>query len=140
MEFLVIKLAIESIAGTCKFIGELFWHDAQRFILPIFYAIAVSIVSHTWWLGFTVLPMIGALCLGYKDFGKSDGFARGMWLFLIGLTAGLGPVLTHHLSWFVYVPFCIICGIWGATTRGLWNVIIAPISGALIVSMIWFIH
>ena len=137
---LIVKISIEVIGAICKLIGELAWHNAQRFIMPICYAIAVSIVSHTWYLGFLVLPMIGPLCLGYKDFGSSDGFGRGMWLFLIGLTAGLGPVLTHHLSWFVFVPFCVICGVWGATTRALWNVLIAPISGLLIVSMIWFIH
>ena len=140
MEFLVIKLAIEAIGAMCKLISELWWHNAQRFIMPVCYAISISIVSHTWWLGLTVLPMIGTLCLGYKDFGTSDGFNRGMWLFLIGITAGLGPVLTHHLSWFVFVPYCVICGIWGAITRGLWNVIIAPISGLLLMAMIWFIH
>ena len=137
---LLIKISVEIIGAVCKLIGELCFNIAQRFIMPSLYAIAVSIVGHCWWLGITTLPMIAAICMGYKDYGKSDGFARGMWLFLIGVAAGLGPCLTHHLSWFIYVPFCIICGIWGATTRGLWNVIIAPISGALIVSMIWFIH
>jgi hypothetical protein len=140
MQFLILKLSIEVIGAVCKLIGELWWHNSQRFIMPVCYGIAVSIVSHTWWLELTVLPMIGTISLGYKDFGTSDAFDRGMWLFLIGITAGLGPALTHHLSWFVLVPFCVICGVWGATTRGLWNVIIALVSGLLLMSLIWFIH
>ena len=137
---LIVKLSIEIIGAICKLVGELSQHNFQRFFMPVCYAIAVSIVGHCWWLGITTLPMIAAICLGYKDFGPSDGFGRGMWLFLIGVTAGLGPALTHHLSWWIFVPFCIVCGIWGATTRALWNVIIAPISGALLMAMIWFIH
>jgi len=102
--------------------------------------VAVSYDSHAWWLGLTTLPMIAPLCIGYKAYGPSDGFDRGMWLFLIAVAAGLGPAFFHHLSWFLYVPICILAGIWGATTRALWNVIIAPISGIIIVSFIWFIH
>ena len=137
---LIVKVSIEIIGAVCKLIGELCWHNAQRFIMPLCYAIAVSIVGHCWYLGLTVLPMIWPIDLGYKTYGPSDGFDRGMWLFMIGLAAGLGPALTHHLSWFIFVPFCIICGVWGATTRALWNVIIAPISGALLMVLIWFIH
>ena len=139
-EMAYLKISVIIIGMICKTLGEIVNHNFHRFILPVCYAIAVSIVGHCWWLGLLVLPMIGTLCLGYKDFGSSDGFGRGMWLFLIGITAGLGPALTHHLSWFVFVPYCVICGIWGATTRGLWNVIISPISGLLLMSMIWFIR
>ena len=137
---LIVKVSIEIIGAICKLWGELAWHNAQRFIMPLCYAIAVSIVGHCWYLGLTVLPMIWPIDLGYKTYGPSDGFDRGMWLFMIGLAAGLSPALTHHLSWFVFVPFCVICGVWGATTRALWNVLIAPISGLLLMSLIWFIH
>ncbi len=139
MSLLLIKLTIEGIAAVCKLVGELWWNFAQRFILPFFYAIAVSIVSGVWWLGFSVLPMIGTIVLGYK-FTSSDGFNRGLWLFLIVVMAGLGATLLHHESWFAYVPICILSGVWGATTRQLNNIIIAPISGMIIVSNIWFMH
>ena len=137
---LVIKLATEAIGAVCKLVGELWWHNAQRFIMPVFYSGAVSWDSHCWWLGLTTLPMIAPLCLGYKTFGPSDGFDRGMWLFLIAVSTGLGPTLTHHESWFAFVPICIVAGIWGATTRALLNIVIAPISGIIILSHIWFIH
>ncbi len=137
---ILIKLGIEIIGGICKLVGELWFHNAQRYIMPLLYSIAVSYDSHCWWLGLTTILMIAPLDLGYRTFGKCDAFNRGMWLFLIGVVAGLGPAITHHLSWFIYIPFCIICGIWGATTRALLNLIIAPISGILLMFPIWFIH
>jgi hypothetical protein len=84
--------------------------------------------------------MMGALILGYKDYGPSNGFDRGAWLFVITVLSGLGPLLFHHLSWVVFFPICIIAGVWGATTRNLNNKFIAPVSGLIIVSFIWFIH
>jgi uncharacterized membrane protein YhaH (DUF805 family) len=59
--------------------------------------------------------MIAPLCMGYKDYGKSDGFDRAVWLLLICLVEGLGGV-----------------------TRAWLNLIIAPISG-LIIGLIIFL-
>lgn len=136
----VIKLAVDLACAGLKNIGELFWHDAQRYILPIIYSLAVSVQSHCLWLGLTTLPMILPIDMGYKVYGSSDGFDRGMWLFMACVAAGLGPSLTGHLSWFAYVSICIFSGVWGATTRRFWNVLISPISGWIIGSFIWFIH
>ncbi len=135
-----IKIAIVLICAALKFVGEIYWHDAQRFILPIVLAIGVSYVTGCWWLGLTVLPMIGPLTLGYKTYGSIDPLARGLWLFVICIVAGLGSVITHHLSLFFYIPICILAGTWGATTRNLWNMIIAPISGIIIGSLILVVH
>jgi hypothetical protein len=139
-ELLIVKLTVLISCAGLKLLGELSWHNAQRFIMPLIIAVGVSIVCHVWWIGAVCLPMIAPLCMGYKDYGKSDGFDRGMWLFLICLTAGLGLTILHHLAWYFYIPYCLVGGIWGATTRGLWNVIIAPLSGALIGSMIFLLH
>lgn len=135
-----IKIGVFILSAVLKLIGELWWHNAQRFILPIALGIAVSITSQCWWLGFVILPMIGPLVLGYKDYGPSNGFDRGAWLFAICLVAGLGVTLLQHLPWFFFLPYCLVGGIWGATTRNLWNVIVAPISGFIIGSVIFFIH
>ena len=139
-----IKLAVVILCAICKLVGELWWHNAQRFIMPLILGIGISLVSHVWWLGLTVLPVIGVIVEGYGDkswfkhiFG--DASARGMWLFLICMVVGLGSVITHHLSLWFYIPWCLLGGIWGATTRVLNNKIIAPITGALIGSIIWFI-
>lgn len=142
------QLLIVAICAGCKLIGELWWHNAQRFIMPVVLGIAIAIVSHTWWLGLTVLPSIGIICLGYKDFGLGDAGDRGMWLFLIAVLIGLGPLLAYHtvdhvhihfLKWYFYVPYCLVAGIWGATTRNLNNLIIAPISGAWLGVIIFLI-
>lgn len=140
MTILTIKIAVEILCAVCKLIGELWWHNAQRFIMPVILGIGISIQTHLWWLGLTVLMAIGPICLGYKDFGPSDGFDRGMWLFLIIMSAGLGCLLTGHLAWYLYAPWCIVGGIWGATTRRLLNIVIAPITGLLIGALIWFVH
>lgn len=135
-----IKIAVIVLCAICKLVGELWQHNLQRFVMPIVLAVGISLVSHVWWLGLTCLPMIAPLLMGYKVYGPSDGFDRGMWLFLIALVAALGCAITHHVSWFIYVPYCVIAGAWGATTRKLWNVIIAPISGLLIGSIIFFVR
>ena len=137
---LTVQLIVLSSCAVCKLIGELCWHDAQRYIMPIIIGIGISIVTGVWWLGFCALPTIGPIDLGYKTFGSSDGFNRGMWLFLILAVLGLPFALLHHLSWWFYVPWCIVGGIWGATTRGLWNVLIAPITGLLIGLIIFFVR
>lgn len=134
------KIAVLLACMGCKLIGETVFNVAQRYIMPVVIAIAVSIIAHTWWVGAVCLPMIGPITLGYKDYGSSNGFARGCWLFVICLVAGLGCLLLHHLSLFYYIPWIIFAGVWGATTRNLPNFIIAPITGLIIGSFICFVH
>lgn len=138
-ELLIVKLTVLSLCAVLKLIGELWWHNAQRWILPAVLGIGVSVVSGIWWLGILVYPCCGVIDLGYKDYGPSDGFDRGCWLFMILVVSGLGCLIFHHLSWMFYIPWCILGGIWGATTRNLWNFIIAPITGIIIGSMILFV-
>lgn len=137
---LEIKLIVLVLCGALKLIGELWWHNAQRWILPAVLGIGVSVISQTWWLGILVYPCSALIDLGYKDYGPSNGFDRGCWLFSILVVAGFACVWAQHLSMFFYVPWCVFGGIWGATTRNLWNFIIAPLTGFLIASMIFFVH
>lgn len=135
----MIQCLVILICAILKLIGELWQHNAQRFIMPIVLGVGISLVTHVWWLGFMTLIAIGPITLGYKVFNLGDAGNRGMWLFLIALVIGVGPCSTHHLAWYFYMPYTIVAGIWGATTRNLWNVVIAPISGALLASVILFI-
>lgn len=130
-----INLIVIILCAGCKLIGELWWHNAQRFIMPLILAADIFYSTHVWYLGLSTLLVIADITQGYGP--KSwmykllgDAGARGMWLFLAAFLIGIGPFLTHHLSWFIYIPYCILAGILGATTRNLWNVIIAPIAGA----------
>lgn len=141
---LTIQLTVIALCAGLKFIGEAFWHNAQRFIMPLVLAAGISYCSHTWWLGLGALLVIADITQGYGP--KSwlykwlgDAGARGMWLFMAAVLIGIVPCLTHHLMPFIYVLWAIGAGILGATTRNLWNVIIAPITGAwlgLIVFMV----
>lgn len=137
---LILEIVVVLLCGVCKLIGELWWHNAQRYIMPVMLGVTASIVSHVWWLGFCMLPMIGPLVVGYSVYGKSDGFDRGMWLFSICFVAGLGLVISQHVVWYFYIPYCILAGIWGGVSRRWWNVVIAPISGMLIGSIILFVR
>lgn len=137
---LLVKIIVEILCAICKVIGEKWQHNFQRFILPVIYSVGVSYVSSTWWLGLTTLPMIGAICLGYKDYGKDDAVARALWLFVICVIAGLVPTITGHLSWFIYIPYIIIAGFIGTLTRNINNWIEAPICGLWIGFPIWFLH
>ena len=137
---LTVQLIVLSSCAVCKLIGETIQHNFQRFIMPVILAVGICIVLHSLWLGFLVLPMIAPLCMGYKDYGPSDGFARAFWLLLICVAAGLGLALTGHLSWWLYVPYCILGAVWGGVTRSWLNLIIAPFSGALIGSIIFLVH
>lgn len=140
-----IKFIIIAACALLKFIGELFWHDAQRFILPIILGIGISFITHTWWLGFTTLFMIGALVEGYGSnsplyHSLGDASARGMWMFLVCLLAGLGCFIFHHIGWYFYLPYIILAGIIGSTLRNFNNAIISWISGAWIGIIIFLIH
>lgn len=137
---IIIKLLIELLCIILKVIGEKWWHNAQRFILPIIYSIGVSYFSHCWWLGFTTLPMIAAIDLGYKFYGNKDSVARALWLFVICVVAGLAPTILGHISWFIFIPYIIVSGFIGTLTRNLNNWIEAPICGLWIGFLIWFIH
>lgn len=139
MTLLIVKLIVLGSCAGLKLIGELWQHNAQRFIMPVIIAIGVCIVLHSWWIGLVVLPMIAPLCMGYSDYGKSDGFDRAVWLLLICLAEGLGLALLHHLSWFYYVPWVIFAAIWGGVTRAWLNLVIAPISGLIIGSLIFLV-
>jgi len=101
---LIAKLIIDAICGVLNAIGGYCWLAARRYIMPCMIAIGVSLQSGTWWLGFTVLPVMGTLCLGY--FGK--GFlGRGLWLFVQAVVIAAGSTITNHLMWYFALPYVI---------------------------------
>lgn len=122
----MIELKLLSIAtcGGLYFIGGAFWHNARRFILPVFMAVILCILLRSLWVGFTILPCIGILCCGYgmkSPFRKTltDAGARGMYLFLTCLTIGLAMLITGHLGWLLLFCYCVGAGILGGVFRNL---------------------
>jgi len=135
-----LKIAVIIMCAGLKLWGELAWHNAQRFIMPVILGIGIALITGVWWTSFLVLPMIAPLCMGYSVYGKSDGFDRAVWLFLICVAAGLGLLVTHHLVWYFYAPYCVLGAVWGGISRQWLNLVIAPISGALIGSLVCLVR
>lgn len=140
MLLIAVRISVIISGIILKTIGEKWWHDAQRFMLPVIYSIGISYASQCWWLGLTTLPMIGAIVLGYKDYGKNDSVARALWLFVICVISGLAPTILGHISWFVYIPYIIMAGFIGTWTRNINNWIGAPINGFWITLPIIFVR
>ena len=142
---IIINSILSLLCAVCKWDGELYWHDAQRFIMPLVMAFGVSFNSHIWWLGIVVPLNIADLVEGYgvnswmrKLLG--DAGAQGMWMFGAAFLSGIILCFLHHLPWLFFIPWCIVCGIIGATLRKTDNEIVAPFKGLLLSLFIWFIH
>ena len=136
---IAVKLIIASLCGILDSIGGYCFVPARRFIMPFVLAIAVSIISRTWWLGIGVLLIIPTLCLGYKDFGKGN-FSRGMWLFVQYVLCGLVMTITGHLSWYLYLPYCVLGGVLGGSLVSVWQPLGDLIEGFMLGSIIFIIH
>ncbi len=116
MIFLQIFIAIS--CGALNALGGYHWLFCRRYIMPFILAVGFSIVTHTWWVGSMVLPVMGTLCLGYFKI-KNQFLSRGGWLALQAFVIGIGVFLTGHLPWFLYVP----------------NVVLAFVAGGLLYNM-----
>ena len=121
-----IKIIVDLICGALNAWGGFSWHNARRYLMPVVLGITVSVLTHIWWLGLLILPVIGTLCLGYFHFGN---FGRGLWLFLQSFVIGAGLLLTGHLVWYFYIPYCIISGILGGLLVKLYQPIGDAIEG-----------
>lgn len=109
----------------------------RRFLMPIVIAVAVSISVGVWWLGLTVLPVMGTLCLGYHD-GK--WLKRGAWMALQASVIGIGCVLTGHLSYLLYAIYVMGAFILGATLY-TWEQLVGDfIFGGWLGAISWLIH
>ena len=144
---LLINLLISISCALCKWIGERFWHDAERFIIPPILVFGIWYHTHIWWLGLPSLLMIGDLVEGYgvnswmrKLLGDSG--AQGMWMFGACFLAGIIPQCTGRLPWHwgFFMGWCVLAGVIGATLRGEDNNWVAPLKGIWMSMLIWFIH
>ncbi len=107
---IAIKIIIDLCCGALDAWGGHSWHNARRFIMPALIAIAVSTITGVWWLGITILPVMGTLCLGYFS---GENWGRALWLFTQAVVIGLGCSLLGHLSWYFYIPYIIGAGLLG---------------------------
>lgn len=139
MNIILIKIIVTVLGALLKFEAETVWHNAQRFILPIIYSVAVSYLSNNWWLGLTTLPMMVPFSFGYKRYGSKDSVARALWLFVICVVTGLGPTIFGYMPIWVYGIYIVVAGFVGTLTRNIDNRIEAPVCGAWVMVPIWWI-
>lgn len=140
MKHILFSIVITVLCALLKWVSERWWHNAQRFIIPILVGAAIYLDYHYKLVSFTPLLAIGAIVLGYKFYGKSDFWDRFLWLMDSEALLWLGCLSLGHLSYKVYVPAVIICGIWGGLTRGQNNNWVAPLSGMLWGIVYFFVH
>lgn len=122
-----MKFATIAICAALFSLGGYCFLPARRFIMPFILAIAISVVTNIWYAGLLITPVIGTLCLGYKNFGIGN-FSRAIWLGLQALAIGLGLAITGHFLILLYVPYIIIAAI----LAGIFNNRVPQIFGDLI--------
>ena len=142
--FVAIKILVDLLCGVLNAIGGYSWHNARRYIMPVLLAGEAGVIAwekkkSDWWAGLLVLPVIGTLVLGYKNFGTGN-LSRALWLFLQAVVIGLGLTLTGHLSWFIYLPYIIGAGILGGLYRNWQQVLGDMVAGTYLGSVVYCIH
>lgn len=137
MQMLILKLLSDLVCGGLNALGgwRILW--MRRYLMPVVIAVTLSIVSHTWWLGLTILPVMGTLCLGY--FG-SGFFGRGLWLLLQASVIGIGATLSAHLPVFYYFLYILGAGILGGTLYNLEQFIADFIFGCWLGTVVFLVH
>lgn len=132
-----IKIICDLICGSLNAWGGYSWHNSRRFLMPIVIAITVSYISHIWYLGFMVLPVIGTLCLGYFS---DKNWGRALWLFLQAFVIGIVLLITGHIDLISYILYIICAGILGGIYKN-WNQIKGDfITGSYLGLIVFFVR
>ena len=140
MKHIIIAIAVTALCALLKWIAERWWHNAQRFILPVLIGGALYLDLHHPLVSVTPLLSIAVIVLGYSVYGSSDFWDRFFWLMDGEALIWIGCLVLNHLSWEAYIPAVIVCGLWGAFTRKGNNNWVAPLSGLLWGIVYFFVH
>ncbi len=113
--------------------------------MPAVIGVSISIVTHVWWLGLTVLPSMGTLSIGYGEKSIlhkyfSDFWVRFVWMALSAITIGLGCFIFGHLAWYLYILYILVLSIVCAILRNLNEVIGDLLFGSLIGSIVFLVR
>lgn len=143
-EMIYLKFFLLAIISGLYWWGGFAWHNDRRFVLPLVLGVAISYFTSVWWLGFTILPVVGWLCQGYGEKSwlrclMGDAGARGFWLFMACLLISSPLFFTGHLPLYFYLTYCIVAGILGSTLRNIPEVIGDPIFGAWIGAILFLV-
>lgn len=131
------KIAIMMVCGILFSLGGYHWLFCRRFIMPSLLALTFGFLTHSYLCGVYVLPVIGTLCLGY--FG-SRFWGRGLWLGLQAIVIGVGVTISGHLSWWIYLPYCLGAVVLAGSLYDLEQIIGDLIFGCWLATMIFLLH
>lgn len=140
MKHILFAIGITLICALLKWVGERFNHNAQRYVMPVIVGLAIYIDLHYKLCAVTPLLAIAVIVLGYKFYGKSDFWDRFLWLMDCEVFLWLGCAVLAHLDWRVYLVAIAVSGVWGAITRACNNNWVAPLSGAILGIVYYFVH
>lgn len=134
---ILIKLIIDGICGILNAWGGHSFLFARRYLIPFLLAVNASLLTHLWWVGLMLLPVIGTLSIGYS---KDSNFGRALWIGMQCFVLGLGLFLTHHLAWYFYVPYVIFGCVLGGIYRNWFQIIGDTVTGCYLGLIIFMIH
>ena len=141
--FVALKIIVDILCGVLNAIGGYCWHNARRYIMPVLLGGEAGLIAweknkKDWWAGLLVLPVIGTLVLGYKNFGTGN-FSRAMWLFLQAVVIGLGLTITGHVAWYFYLPYIVGAGVLGGIYKDWQQILGDFIAGIYLGIIIYFV-
>lgn len=139
-----LKLGLDLLCGMLNSLGGYHWLFCRRYIMPFILGGEAMLltwekVKKDWWAGLLILPVIGTLCLAYKNFG-SGNFSRAVWLLIQAFIISLGLTLTGHILWYITLPYVVGAGILGGFYR-TWQQLIGDfVAGCYLGSIMFFVH
>jgi hypothetical protein len=134
---ILIKVIADILCGVCDYLGGYHFLWMRRYIMPLVIGITVSLVTHVWWCGLLVLPEMGTLCIGYS---KDGNFGRALWIGLQCFVLGLGLLLTHHLHWYLFLPYIVLGCVLGGLYKNWQQIIGDLVTGCYMGSIIFLVH
>lgn len=134
---MILKILIDVLCGSLNALGG--WHILwmRRYLMPVVLGAGVSVVTHIWWLGLMILPVMGTLCLGYFKDGNAG---RALWLFIQAIVIGLGITMTGHLAWYFYLIYAIGAGVLGGLYKNWQQILGDSITGIYLGSIIFLVR
>lgn len=106
---LIFKLSVILLCSFLFWLGGYSWKPARRFIMPVLITGLALFLTHDLWT-LTMLSCMGCFSMGYGEFSPlrhifGNGWGRGVWGILSAICLSLALFLTHHLEWYLFVPY-----------------------------------
>ena len=138
------KIIVAIGCGVLNALGGYHWLFCRRYIMPVLFGGEATLLAwekkkQDWWAGLLILPVIGTLCLAYKNFGTGN-LSRALWLLVQALVISIGLTLTGHIFWYVSIGYVVGAGVWGGLYRNWYQPLGDFVVGTWLGCIVFFIH